>query len=151
MRVTVKGHYAVKVMLDLAIHQVSGPVRRQEISTRQAISLHCLEQLFRKLRTGKLVTSCRGPGGGYILSTSPDKVSIKDILDSVGENINPARDIMPFPDFRLSSEQNQDNGLLIVDTKEFRKTKNFFNDLGNMMTDYLSKTTLNDLAVREVG
>ena len=57
MRLTSKGRYAVRAMLDLAFNSKGSPVRLQEISNRQAISLHYLEQLFRKLRTGKVVKS----------------------------------------------------------------------------------------------
>jgi Rrf2 family iron-sulfur cluster assembly transcriptional regulator len=59
----------------------------------KSISLHYLEQLFRKLRTGRVVKSVRGPGGGYVLARSMDEIAIKDVLDCVGENINPAKDI----------------------------------------------------------
>jgi Rrf2 family protein len=84
-------------MLDLTFNSSGNPVRLQEISTRQSISLHYLEQLFRKLRTGKVVKSVRGPGGGYVLARSMDEISVKDVLDCVGENINPARDIVGIP------------------------------------------------------
>ena len=57
MRLTSKGRYAVRAMLDLTTHSNGNPVRLQEISTRQNISLHYLEQLFRKLRNGQAVKS----------------------------------------------------------------------------------------------
>jgi len=60
MRLTSKGRYAVRAMLDLTAHSNGNPVRLQEISTRQNISLHHLEQLFRKLRNGQAVKSVRG-------------------------------------------------------------------------------------------
>ena len=94
MRLTSKGRYAVRAMLDLTTHSNGNPVRLQEISTRQNISLHYLEQLFRKLRNGQAVKSVRGPGGGYVLARNMDQITIKDVLDCVGENINPARDIV---------------------------------------------------------
>ena len=97
MRLTSKGRYAVRAMLDLTFHSSGNPVRLQEISTRQAISLHYLEQLFRKLRTGRVVKSVRGPGGGYVLARSMDEITIKDVLECVGENINPAKDILGNP------------------------------------------------------
>lgn len=68
MRLTTKGRYAVTAMLDLALHGSSGPVSLADISGRQDISLSYLEQLFAKLRRNDLVTSVRGPGGGYRLS-----------------------------------------------------------------------------------
>ena len=70
------------------------PVRLQEISNRQNISLHHLEQLFRKLRNRQAVKSVRGPGGGYVLARHMDEISVKDILDCVGETLTPARDIL---------------------------------------------------------
>ena len=91
MRLTSKGRYAVRAMLDLTFNSNGNPVRLQEISSRQSISLHYLEQLFRKLRTGKVVKSVRGPGGGYVLSRAMDEISVKDILECVGENINPLK------------------------------------------------------------
>ncbi len=147
MRLTSKGRYAVRAMLDLTFHSNGNPVRLQEISTRQSISLHYLEQLFRKLRTGKVVKSVRGPGGGYVLSRAMDEISVKDVLDCVGENINPARDILGVPSSGIEiMKDDQGNELnAIVDTKEFNLTKNYFENLGTIMQDYLATTTLGDL------
>jgi Rrf2 family iron-sulfur cluster assembly transcriptional regulator len=132
MRLTSKGRYAVRAMLDLTTHSNGNPVRLQEISTRQNISLHYLEQLFRKLRNGQAVKSVRGPGGGYVLARSMDQITIKDILDCVGENINPAKDI-------LGTEAETSN------TVEFHLSKNYFQNLGIIMREYLTTTTLGDL------
>jgi Rrf2 family iron-sulfur cluster assembly transcriptional regulator len=147
MRLTSKGRYAVRAMLDLTFNSNGNPVRLQEISSRQAISLHYLEQLFRKLRTGRVVKSVRGPGGGYVLSRSMDEISIKDVLDCVGENINPARDILGIPSSGIEIKTNADGTVdnAIVDTTEFRLTKSYFENLGVLMTEYLATTTLGDL------
>jgi len=147
MRLTSKGRYAVRAMLDLTFHSNGNPVRLQEISTRQSISLHYLEQLFRKLRTGKVVKSVRGPGGGYVLSRSMDEISIKDVLDCVGENINPARDILGVPSSGIEIQKDESGNDInaIVDTKEFNLTKSYFENLGTIMQDYLATTTLGDL------
>ena len=67
MRLTTRGRYAVTAMLDLALHGKVGPISLAEISARQTISLSYLEQLFARLRQSGLVTSVRGPGGGYRL------------------------------------------------------------------------------------
>ena len=147
MRLTSKGRYAVRAMLDLTFNSSGNPVRLQEISTRQSISLHYLEQLFRKLRTGKVVKSVRGPGGGYVLARSMDEISIKDVLDCVGENINPARDILGIPssgiEIMKDENGNEINGT--VDTSEFHLTRGYFENLGNIMQEYLATTTLGDL------
>ncbi len=133
MRLTSKGRYAVRAMLDLTMHSNGNPVRLQEISTRQNISLHYLEQLFRKLRNGQAVKSVRGPGGGYVLARQMDQISIKDVLDCVGENTNPAKDI-------VGSEAESAN------TVEFHLSKDYFQNLGTIMRDYLTTTSLGDLA-----
>jgi Rrf2 family iron-sulfur cluster assembly transcriptional regulator len=148
MRLTSKGRYAVRAMLDLTFHSNGNPVRLQEISTRQSISLHYLEQLFRKLRTGKVVKSVRGPGGGYVLARNQDEISVKDVLDCVGENINPARDILGVPSSGIEILKDESGNELnaIVDTKEFNLTKSYFENLGTIMQDYLATTTLGDLA-----
>lgn len=132
MRLTSKGRYAVRAMLDLTTHSNGNPVRLQEISERQNISLHYLEQLFRKLRNGQAVKSVRGPGGGYVLSRNMDEITVKDILDCVGENINPAKDI-------VGTEAEAAN------TVEFHLSKNYFQNLGYIMRDYLATTSLGDL------
>lgn len=146
MRLTSKGRYAVRAMLDLTANSNGNPVRLQEISQRQAISLHYLEQLFRKLRTGKVVKSVRGPGGGYVLSRSMDEITMKDILECVGENINPAKDIVGLPssgvEVKTSGSEDQTQ---LVDTTEFRLTRQYFINLGNIMTEYLTTTSLGDL------
>ncbi len=132
MRLTSKGRYAVRAMLDLTTHSNGNPVRLQEISQRQNISLHYLEQLFRKLRNGQAVKSVRGPGGGYVLARSMDQITVKDILECVGENINPAKDI-------LGTEAET------ASTVEFHLSKNYFQNLGVIMREYLSTTSLGDL------
>ena len=132
MRLTSKGRYAVRAMLDLTAHSNGNPVRLQEISTRQNISLHYLEQLFRKLRNKGAVKSVRGPGGGYVLSRPMDEITIKYILECVGENINPAKDI-------VGSEAATCN------TIQFHLSKNYFSNLAIIMEEYLKTTSLGDL------
>ena len=88
MRLTTKGRYAVTAMLDLALHSDQGPVSLSDISNRQGISLSYLEQLFSKLRKKLLVTSVRGPGGGYCLSRSNDDIFVAQIVDAVNESVD---------------------------------------------------------------
>jgi len=88
MKLTTKGRYAVTAMLDLALHAQQGPVSLAEISTRQEISLSYLEQLFSRLRKHDLVASTRGPGGGYRVSRSLDKVAISEIIMAVNESVD---------------------------------------------------------------
>lgn len=88
MKLTTRGRYAVTAMLDLAIHQEKGSVAVADVSARQGISLSYLEQLLSRLRKGGLVTSTRGPGGGYSLSRDPGRISIAQIIDTIEENID---------------------------------------------------------------
>ena len=73
-------------VLDLALHQDKGPVSLSAISERQGISLSYLEQLFAKLRRNNIVSSVRGPGGGYKLASETDNISISDIILAVDES-----------------------------------------------------------------
>lgn len=88
MRLTTRGRYAVTAMLDLAIHGDSRPISLADISDRQEISLSYLEQLFAKLRQQELVSSVRGPGGGYRLSRCSDDINVAEIIDAVNESID---------------------------------------------------------------
>ena len=88
MRLTTKGRFAVTAMIDLALRQHEGPVTLAGISDRQKISLSYLEQLFGKLRRHKLVSSVRGPGGGYTLAKTMDHISVADIIVAVDEPLD---------------------------------------------------------------
>lgn len=83
MKLSTKARYAVTSMLDVALHHEHGPITLSDISACQGISLSYLEQLFAKLRAAGLVEGVRGPGGGYRLAKSADKISIADIVDAV--------------------------------------------------------------------
>ncbi|WP_440876551.1 Fe-S cluster assembly transcriptional regulator IscR [Thalassotalea sp. PLHSN55] len=91
MKLTSKGRYAVTAMLDVALHAATGPVPLADISERQDISLSYLEQLFSKLRKHGLVSSVRGPGGGYRLGRCSAQISIVDVIAAVDESINATR------------------------------------------------------------
>ena len=91
MRLTTKGRYAVTAMLDLALHAQKGPVSLSDISERQSISVSYLEQLFAKLRRSSLVSSVRGPGGGYQLAHQANAIYVADIIDAVDESVDATR------------------------------------------------------------
>lgn len=91
MRLTTKGRYAVTAMLDLALNASQGPVPLADISERQGISISYLEQLFAKLRRRELVTSVRGPGGGYQLGSDSHAISVASVIDAVDESVDATR------------------------------------------------------------
>jgi len=87
MKLTSKGRYAVMAMADLAKNHNPRPMPLNEISLRQGISILYLEQLFLKLKQNSLVSSTRGPSGGYVLSKSPDQIKLSNIISAVNEEV----------------------------------------------------------------
>ncbi|NGT30883.1 Rrf2 family transcriptional regulator [Clostridium perfringens] len=81
MKLSTKGRYGVKAMVDLAIHYGGLPVSIKSISQRQNISEYYLEQLFSSLRKAKLIKSIRGAQGGYILNRQPEDITVSDIIE----------------------------------------------------------------------
>lgn len=99
MKLTTKGQYAIVALTFIKEKSNGHPVRLAEISNSEKISIHYLEQLFRKLRVAGLVQSIRGPGGGYILSkeaitvgaktTYPAKeINYLQVMEAVGERLS---------------------------------------------------------------
>ncbi|MEL7167704.1 MAG: Rrf2 family transcriptional regulator, partial [Pseudomonadota bacterium] len=88
MKLSTKGRYAMVALADIALSEGKGLVTLSEISKRQSISLPYLEQLCVKLRRAKLVTSVRGPGGGYKLAKAPSDIRVCDVLQAVDETFD---------------------------------------------------------------
>lgn len=88
MRLTTKGRYAVTAMLDLSLNYGGSSITLADISNRQGISLSYLEQLFARLRKHDLVSSTRGPGGGYRLSRAADEITVFDVMSAVDEKVD---------------------------------------------------------------
>lgn len=80
MKLSTRGRYGVRLMLDLALHYGEGPILLRDIAERQEISEKYLWQLINPLKTTGLVNSLRGAHGGYVLGKSPEAISIKAIL-----------------------------------------------------------------------
>ncbi|WP_077531783.1 Rrf2 family transcriptional regulator [Vreelandella utahensis] len=129
MKLTTKGRYAVTAMLDLAIHSGSGPVSLADISQRQGISLSYLEQLFARLRRGNLVTSVRGPGGGYRLTAAEDAIFVADVVDAVNESLDTTR---------CNRAGDCQNGEMCL-------THHLWADLGDEIHRFLSRISLAEL------
>lgn len=88
MKLSTKGRYAMVALADLALQPQDALVSLGEISKRQDISLAYLEQLFVKLRRAGLVTSVRGPGGGYRLARPASDIRVSEILGAVDETVS---------------------------------------------------------------
>ena len=81
IKLSTKGHYGARLMLDLAIHYGDGPIVLKDISERQDISVKYLWNLVESLRIAGLVESYRGRHGGYMLAKKPSEITMKDIIN----------------------------------------------------------------------
>jgi len=88
MKLTTIGRYSMVALADIALQPAEQLVALGEISKRQDISLPYLEQLLVKLRRAELVTSVRGPGGGYKLSRPASEIRVSEILAAVDETVD---------------------------------------------------------------
>ena len=88
MKLSTKGRYAMVAMTDLAMLPEGELSALSELSKRQNISLPYLEQLFVKLRRAELVTSVRGPGGGYCLARPASDIRVVDVFAAVDETVD---------------------------------------------------------------
>ena len=132
MRLTTKGRYAVTAMLDLAIHHGAGPITLADIAQRQGISLSYLEQLFARLRRRSLVSSVRGPGGGYTLGRGAADIYVAQVIAAVDENVDTTR---------CGGAHNcQDNQQCL--------THELWHDLSARIYEYLNQISLHDLMSR---
>jgi Rrf2 family iron-sulfur cluster assembly transcriptional regulator len=140
MRLTTKGRFAVTAMLDLALNEGTNhasdgsqdhgrPVTLAGISERQAISLSYLEQLFSRLRRQGLVTSVRGPGGGYRVAKPHHEISVSHIISAVDELIDATQ--------CGGKEDCHDVGRCM--------THDLWTSLNHKILDYLSGVTLADM------
>lgn len=80
MKISTKGRYALRLMLDIALEEPAGPVSLRDTGLRQEISDKYLEQIVTPLGRAGLVRSVRGAGGGYLLTRSPEAYTVGEIL-----------------------------------------------------------------------
>lgn len=138
MRLGAKGRYAVMAMSDIARHGASGDaVCLSDIADRQEISLAYLEQLFAKLRRSGLVTSVRGPGGGYRLARASELISIAAIVEAVDEPITATRCSADKPGGCMASG-------------DLCATHHLWEALGDEIAVFLEGVSLADVAARRV-
>ena len=83
MKISSQGQYAIKALLQLALHEHEKPVSLVDIAGVNGISVSYLEQLFSKLRSYELIEGVRGPGGGYRLGKSSTQISVANIIDAI--------------------------------------------------------------------
>ena len=91
MFLTARGRYAVIAILDILASGNKSPVALSSIAERQGISISYLEQIFLLLKKHDIVSSVKGPGGGYIFKRKPEEISLMQILYASGESIKMTR------------------------------------------------------------
>lgn len=89
MKLSTKGRYGLRALIDLARYSELDPVSISSISERQDISERYLEQLMAMLKKVGLVKSIRGAGGGYVLAKEQKDISVGDVLRALEGNLNP--------------------------------------------------------------
>ena len=89
MKISTKGRYALRLMLDIAMHDAAGPVRIKDVAARQEISDKYLEQIVSVLNKAGYVRSIRGPQGGYRLTKKPEEYTVGMILRLIEGSLAP--------------------------------------------------------------
>ncbi len=134
MRITTKGRYGLRAVINLARTNHNRPVSIGSIAAEENVSSEFLEQIFFKLKKAGLIRSVRGPGGGFILNRGPDEISVHDILQAVGET----RGLTPCTLRRKT----------LCDRPEPCSAHDIWTGLQKTMEDYLTKVTLKDILAK---
>ncbi|MDA0902294.1 MAG: Rrf2 family transcriptional regulator [Proteobacteria bacterium] len=136
MILTTRGRYAIMSIIDMVESGDNKPVSLSAISQRQEISLSYLEQIFAKLRKAGIVTSIKGPGGGYIIENDLDKITAADIIKATGESIKMTR---------CSS------GGGCMSSKAKCKTHNLWHGLEDAIYSYFQSISIDDICHNQVN
>lgn len=132
MKLSTRARYALRAMVDLAMHYEVQPVPRKDIARRQELSQHYIEQLFIRLKKAGLIKAVRGPGGGYTLTASPEEIKVGMVIEAVEEVRAPVPCLLP------ESPQECDRAPTCV-------TRRLWKQLGERTIEFLNSITLQDL------
>ena len=135
VRVSTKGRYALRLMLDLACHNTGEYITLKEISERQDISLKYLEQIITLLNKAGFLYSTRGAYGGYKLSKSPKEYTVGEILRITEGNLAPVACL--------------DSDIAECFRSKGCATRDFWLGLYDVVNNYINNTTLEDLVNRQ--
>lgn len=135
MRVSTKGDYGVRALIELAHHYGEvKPMQSSEIAARQRIPESYLEQLLTTLRRAGFIRSVRGPQGGHALIRAPETIRISEVIESLEGAI------MPIDCLDETSACSRNGGCAQSD---------MWGDVRDAILDVLEKTTVADLASRD--
>jgi Rrf2 family protein len=131
MKISTKGRYALRMLIDLAEHQNDGFIALKDIAERQGISKKYLEQIIPVLNRSDVLNANRGYQGGYKLAKSPDKYTVGAILRLTEGSIAPVACL--------------DHEPVDCPRREYCITLPLWKGLNKVITDYLDSVTLQDL------
>jgi len=134
MKLSTRGRYGVRAMLELAMHGGKGPIPLRELASRQEISAKYLEQLLIPLKGAGLVKSVRGARGGYLLAKPSDQISLYDIVRSLEGPLAPVECVQD-PNY--------------CDRVGGCTVHLVWGEMGAMLVDFLSNLTLADMVERQ--
>ena len=137
MKISTKGRYALRMLIDLASHIDEGFVSLKDIAERQGISKKYLEQIVPMLNKDGILRTNRGNRGGYQLAKAPSEISVGDILHSTEGNLAPVS--------CLEFEPNE------CPRREECATLYIWEGLYKVVTDYLNTITLQDIIDRTIN
>ena len=137
MRVSTRGRYGLRAMLDIALFGAQHPVSLKQMSRRQNISTDYLEQLLRKLRGASLVKSVRGPRGGFRLSKAAEDIRIWDVVAAVEQEVAPVHCVDAVVGKRAPKKR--------CDFQRSCATHRLWTGLAKEIRSYLEARTLQDL------
>ncbi|MFC1551844.1 RrF2 family transcriptional regulator [Candidatus Latescibacterota bacterium] len=134
LKLSNKGLYGVKALYVLARNYGNAPINIKEISRRQGLPVSFLEQVLHQLKTEGIVTSHRGVNGGYVLSDSPDKITIGDIIRALEGPI-------ALCDCLLKADENPES-----EKEAHCVTSSLYKKLGKKVEEAFDSVTLSELA-----
>lgn len=133
MKLSTKGRYGLRAVLDLAVHADEDTVALSQIAERQGISINYLEQLISKLKKAGIVTGIRGAQGGYKLAIPAEEISVGVILRALEGNLNPVD----------CSEVNKSDG--ICSSSDSCVTKYVWKRISDSINDAVDSIKLSEL------
>ncbi|MBQ0078696.1 MAG: Rrf2 family transcriptional regulator [Eubacterium sp.] len=137
MKISTKGRYAVRVMLDLAINNTGEYIPLKDVAERQGITLKYLEQIIILLKKAGYLNSSRGNGGGYKLAKQPADYTIGDILRTTEGSLAPVS--------CLDGSENH------CERRATCPTLELWEGLRDVMNNYVDSITLDDLLQKQVS